>query len=190
MQAETKIDDETALALMARIANDRDKSAFTSLFRYMAPKLKGFFLSGHPLTREIADELTQETMWKVWQRAGQYRPEKSVLNTWVFTIARNTRIDWLRQQHRHEALSLSADDLEAGQESGDLPFIALEERRSQQTARNLLQRLPENQMQIVQMIFIEGKSHAEIASELDMPLGTVKSRLRLALSKMKTMKPE
>lgn len=190
MQTPVKIDDENAADLMQQVAERRCREAFSQLFRYLAPKLKGFFIAGHPITREVADELVQEVMWKVWTKASQFNPDKSILITWVYTIAKNTRIDWIRKHQRADAFVLSAEDLETEKVSGDLPFIALQNKRNQTAIAGLLNNLSDKQLEVVRMIFLEGKSHSEVASELDMPLGTVKSRLRLALEKLKSLRKE
>lgn len=129
-----------------------------------------------------ADELVQEVMLKVWQKAGGFNPKKAAASTWIYTIARNCRTDMFRRLQKFDT-ALSADDIASPDESEEA-FMILHQRRSADRIRALIKTLPPEQMQIVAKVYMEGKSHAEVSGELDIPLGTVKSRVRLALQKL------
>lgn len=164
------------------IAANEDRAAFTRLFRHFAPLIKAFALSGSNMSATHADELVQETMLKVWQKASAFNPEKAAASTWVYTIARNCRTDMFRRLNKFDT-PLSADDVAPDQESEE-PFAQLQSRRSRERVREMMKELPPDQAQILAKVYMEGKSHAEAAGELDLPLGTVKSRVRLALQKL------
>ena len=164
------------------IAKNEDRAAFTRLFRHFAPLIKAFALSGSNMSATHADELVQETMLKVWQKAGAFNPEKAAASTWVYTIARNCRTDMFRRLQKFDT-PLSADDVSPDQENEE-PFAQLQTRRSRERVREMMKELPPDQAQILAKVYMEGKSHAEAAGELDLPLGTVKSRVRLALQKL------
>lgn len=179
--AEEKRQDEWTECL-ALIATSEDRAAFTRLFRHFAPLMKAFALSGSTLSANHADELVQEVMLKVWQKAGAFNPEKAAASTWIYTIARNCRTDLYRRLQKFDT-ALSAEDISGPQETEEA-FMVLHQRRSRDKIRGLLKELPSDQAHIVAKVYMEGKSHAEVAGELDIPLGTVKSRVRLALQKL------
>jgi RNA polymerase sigma-70 factor (ECF subfamily) len=164
------------------IARSEDRAAFTRFFRHFAPLIKAFALAGSSLSASLADELVQEVMLKVWQKAGGFNPEKAAASTWVYTIARNCRTDMFRRLQKFDT-PLAEDDVMPDQ-GNEEPFAMLQDRRSQERVRKLMQGLPPDQMQILAKVYMEGKSHAEAAGELDLPLGTVKSRVRLAIQKL------
>jgi RNA polymerase sigma factor (sigma-70 family) len=167
---------------LALIAGSEDRAAFTRFFRHFAPLIKAFALSGSTLSATLADELVQEVMLKVWQKAGGFNPEKAAASTWVYTIARNCRTDMFRRLQKFDT-HLAEEDVCPDQE-GEEPFAMLQSRRSADRIRELMQTLPPDQAQILAKVYMEGKSHAEAAVELDLPLGTVKSRVRLAIQKL------
>ena len=164
------------------IAQHEDRAAFTRFFRHFAPLIKSFALSGSNLSATLADELVQEVMLKVWQKAGGFNPEKAAASTWVYTIARNCRTDMFRRLQKFDT-PLAAEDVCPDQE-GEEPFTLLQSRRSRERVTELMKTLPADQAQILAKVYMEGKSHAEAAAELDLPLGTVKSRVRLAIQKL------
>ena len=173
--------DEWSECLVA-IGARRDRAAFTRLFRHFAPLIKAFALSGSALSASHADELVQEVMVKIWQKAAAFDPEKAAASTWVYTIARNCRTDMFRRLQKFDT-PLSAEDF-SPEPDDDGPFLRLQSRRSADRVRELMRALPPEQMQILAKVYMEGKSHAEAAAELDLPLGTVKSRVRLAIQKL------
>ena len=173
--------------LISRITNERDTDAFAQLFNMIAPRIKSFCMSGNPVLHEVADELVQEVMWKVWKKIEYFDSSKASFTTWVFSIARNTRIDWLRQQEKNTQLKLVSEEIWYETSTDDQPYIVLQQRRNRRKINSMLEELPEKQMQVISKIYLEGKSQNEVATELDMPLGTVKSRVRLALNKLRTL---
>ena len=164
------------------VGQNGDRAAFTRLFRHFAPLMKAFALSGSTLSANNADELVQEVMIKVWQKAGAYNAEKAAASTWIYTIARNSRTDLFRRLQKFDT-PLSADDIAGSQESEEA-FMMLHQNRGRDRIRTLISGLPSDQAQILAKVYMEGKSHSEVAGELDIPLGTVKSRVRLALQKL------
>ena len=167
---------------LTQIADREDRAAFTRLFRHFAPLIKAFALSGSTMSATHADELVQEVMLKVWQKAGAFNPEKAAASTWVYTIARNCRTDMFRRLQKFDT-PLAAEDFSPAQE-GEEPFALLQSKRSGERIREMMAELPADQTQILAKVYMEGKSHAEAAAELDLPLGTVKSRVRLAIQKL------
>lgn len=167
---------------LVSIATNADRAAYTRLFRHFAPLIKAFALSGSALSATHADELVQEVMLKVWQKAGAFNPEKAAASTWVYTIARNCRTDMFRRLQKFDT-PLAAEDF-GPEQSDEEPFAQLQTRRSADRIREMMGDLPADQTQILAKVYMEGKSHAEAASELDLPLGTVKSRVRLAVQKL------
>ena len=164
------------------IAQKQDRAAFTRLFRHFAPLMKAFALSGSTLSANHADELVQEVMLKVWQKAGGFNAEKAAASTWIYTIARNCRTDLYRRLQKFDT-PLSAEDVSDSQESEEA-FVVLHQKRSRERIRGLIKELPNDQAQILAKVYMEGKTHSEVSGELDLPLGTVKSRVRLALQKL------
>ena len=164
------------------IGETQDRAAFTRFFRHFAPLIKAFALSGSTMSAIHADELVQEVMLKVWQKAAGFNPEKAAASTWVYTIARNCRTDMFRRLQKFDT-QLAAEDLQID-ELEEEPFSALHSRRGAERVRALMGDLPPDQAQILAKVYMEGKSHSETAAELDLPLGTVKSRVRLAIQKL------
>ena len=174
---------------LVQIGDSNDRAAFTRFFRHFAPLIKAFALAGSSLSAAHADELVQEVMFKVWQKAGDFDPTKASASTWIFTITRNARIDYLRKHNRHDIASqpLEADDI--WDESPDnQPFSYLQRKRDKENVDSFLKSLPSEQSRCIEKVYIEGKSHTEIAEELGLPLGTVKSRVRLGLKKLQAQK--
>ena len=195
MTVTDKFDDETGSQIepsgkrtdewsecLTLIGQNEDRAAFTRLFRHFAPLMKAFALSGSTLSANNADELVQEVMLKVWQKAGAFNAEKAAASTWIYTIARNSRTDLFRRLQKFDT-PLSADDVSGSQESEEA-FMVLHQKRGRDKIRGLIDELPNDQAQILAKVYMEGKSHSEVAGELDIPLGTVKSRVRLALQKL------
>jgi RNA polymerase sigma-70 factor (ECF subfamily) len=171
-------DDAEAVALIGRIVADRDKAAFAGLFRMFAPRLKAFLLrtGSEP---DMADEIAQETMVAVWRHAASFDRSRAAVATWIFTIARNRRIDMARRSGRSR---IDPQDYELmlteSPEQADRQAIAAQTGQHVQT---LLARLAPEQVELIRKAFFEEKSHSAIAAELQLPLGTVKSRIRMAL---------
>lgn len=156
-----------------------DRAAFARLFALTAPKIKGYLLR-LGCAANIAEELTQDVMLTVWRRAGQYDPDKSGPLTWLFVIARNRRIDWLRRE-RAEVL-YEFEQQEDSAPLADQKLIGVEQ---ESRIREALGDLPGDQREVLHRAFFEEEPHAAIAAALDLPLGTVKSRIRLAMAKLR-----
>tara|TARA_R110002096_G_scaffold51665_14_gene135056 strand:+ start:710 stop:1363 length:654 start_codon:yes stop_codon:yes gene_type:complete len=175
--------DGAALArLVERIGARRDREAFRLLFDHFAPRVRGFLVR-RGLPSAQADELAQETMLAIWRRAESYDVAKSAVSTWVYTIARNLHIDQYRKLARADRLDLSDPSLQPG----EMPAADELYARGQDVdaVTEALETLPDDQRRVLDLAFMEGLSHSEIALRLDLPLGTVKSRIRLAMDKMK-----
>ncbi len=169
------------------VALERDRKAYAELFRHFAPLLKSFALSTSGMSSNaLAEELVQEVMLKIWNRASTFDSAKASATTWIYTLARNCRIDLLRRKFRvHEEVDV--DELwDFGTDPEEL-HDELYQKRIEVDIRESLRALPSEQRQIIAKVYMEGKSHSEAAEELNLPLGTVKSRIRLAMSKLKVM---
>ena len=172
--------------LIERVATGRDRAAFAELFKYFAPRLKAFGLrQGADLA--AAEELAQEAMVLVWRKAHTYDRRRATATTWVFTIVRNKRIDLFRRENRAEVTVEEMPDVAS---DDDGPDAAFDLGRSGDAVRKAMAALPADQVLVLQKAFFEDKSHSTIAEELDLPLGTVKSRVRLALAKLRAMLSE
>lgn len=171
--------DELARFVIA-VATNRDRNAFAALFRHFGPRLKTFFMRGS-MSAGLAEDLVQETMLSVWRKASYFDPGRAGVATWVFTIARNLRIDHLRRQ-RNPA-DLPPDPEEEPQTLEDALLGAERDLR----VRKALSRLSPDQQTIIRLAYYSEKSQTEIASELGIPLGTVKSRARLAMNRLRAL---
>lgn len=169
-----------------KISLTQDKEAFRQLFNHFGPLIKSFFMAKFPSQQGqvLADELVQEVMLKVWQKSHTYDASKAAVSTWIFTLARNTHIDMLRRLSKHN-VTTSIETEEIWEDHTDNgPLTELEQRRTTDTIKQCLKHLPTTQAQIISKVYMDAKTHAEVASELGLPLGTVKSRIRLALTKL------
>ena len=165
--------------LMAKVANKRDQLAFSDLFDFLAPKINSFYLQ-NGLIAENAEELTQEVMSIIWAKSEKYDPSKSSVSTWVYTIARNKKVDFFRKNSK---INFNEEDIrEFLYEDNRTDNISQNEIKDQVKLIN--QELDDNQRKIIKMNFFQNKSHKKIAEELEIPLGTVKSRIRHILTKM------
>lgn len=168
-----------------RLVAQQDRQAFARLFAHFAPQIRAFGLSTVIPDRsgQFADELVQEVMIAIWHKAASYDSAKAGAATWIFTIARNKRIDLLRKLKRHAGM-LDIDEAFPLEDEGANPFQILQQRAFEQRVRDSLRELPPPQREAIALAFIEGKSHSEIAETLHLPLGTVKSRIRLAMQRL------
>lgn len=168
--------------LIEAVALDRDREAFAVLFNYFAPRLKSYLIrSGAPAG--AAEEFAQDAMMMVWRKASLFDRERAGASTWIFTIARNLRIDAVRRDGR----AIRELDLSDVPDDPAQPDALLSERDDAARIRAALSTLSEDQARVVRLSFFHDKAHAEIAQELDLPLGTVKSRLRLAMIRLRDM---
>ena len=164
-------------SLIYKIANEQNKSAFTDIFDYFAPRVIGYLI-GSGSQKEIAEEITQEVLSIVWQKAGQFNYKKGNVNTWVFTIARNKRIDRIRKNENPSYSTL--DLIDALYSKNDIQNYDFEEKIG------LIQnKLNKNERKLIKMNFFERKSHKIMSKELEIPLGTIKSRIRKILTKIR-----
>ncbi|MFE8071267.1 sigma-70 family RNA polymerase sigma factor [Marinobacteraceae bacterium S3BR75-40.1] len=172
---------------LEKVGRDKDKAAFHELFEHFGPQIKYYALSnGIP---HLADELVQEVMIAIWRRATLYDWRKAAASTWIFTIARNQRIDMLRKMQRTSAeTTIDTEDLwQIPGDGEDGPVTSLHRLLAERRIRESFELLPEEQVTVLAKVYMEQKSHQEVADELDIPLGTVKSRVRLALNKLKVV---
>lgn len=165
--------------LVERVRSDKDQAAFAELFGHFAPRVKAFLMKSGA-DEALSEECAQEVMATVWNKAQLFDPERASVATWVFTIARNRRIDALRKQRRPEP-----EDLPWGpeHEPDQAETVALQQ-ESEQLGRALAA-LPENQRMLIERAYFGELSHSEIAAETGLPLGTIKSRIRLALERLR-----
>ncbi|WP_108682554.1 sigma-70 family RNA polymerase sigma factor [Methyloceanibacter sp. wino2] len=175
---EDNLDDRT---LVVRVAQHRDREAFQRLFLHFGPRIKGLMIrSGSDA--DTAEDLAQEVMLTLWRKAGLYAPERGTVSAWVFTIARNVRIDRLRRQSSRPYEDIADLQLEAPDASGE---EETEMRQRERLVGQALADLPPEQRRVVELSFVEDMPQAEIATTLGLPLGTVKSRMRLAYGKLR-----
>ena len=166
---------------LAAVAEAHDRAAFQALFEFFAPRLKAF-MHRQGTDADMAEEIVQETMVNVWRKAGQFDPAKASVSTWIFTIARNLRIDLLRKENRPMP-DMNDPALVPDPEPRAPEVIS----RRQETSRlkQVVSGLPAEQQEVLRLAFFEEKAHAAVAAELDIPLGTVKSRIRLAFRRIR-----
>ena len=169
-----------------RIARDQDRTAFAELFNHFAPRVKAF-MRRNGASEAQAEDVAQEAMLAVWRKAALYNPSASGAATWIFTIARNLRIDAIRRESKGGAIRV--DDVEAEYEVDDAPLadFQLAAAQSEERLREALTALPGDQLRVIEMSFFEDKAHSEIAETLRIPLGTVKSRVRLAMKRLRAI---
>ena len=168
---------------LKRIQADQDQRAFAELFAHFAPRVKAFLMKSGA-SPSMAEECTQEVMATLWHKVHLFDPSRASVATWIFTIARNKKIDALRKQRRPEPENLEWGP-EAEPEAADI--LVLQQESQQLT--EAMTALPSQQRELIEKAYFGDLSHSEIAAETGLPLGTIKSRLRLALSKLRqTMK--
>ena len=179
---------EHLAGLLSKIAATQCRAAFSELFKYFAPRLLAYGTRQFG-NEQIASDLVQETMTNVWHKPHLFKADKGSPATWIFTIARNIRFDFLRK-NKHRQNDLSADDLWpilAETNEGLDDDYALDQNILLQQIASYYQQLPDNQRVVIEQIYLEGKSQQEVSDGLGIPLGTVKSRTRLALQKLREM---
>ena len=169
------------VALILAIADRRDRMAFVTLFGRFAPRLKSWFQRSGSAS-EHAEDLAQETMLSVWRKADSFDPARAGATTWIFTIARNQRIDAARRLPRR---TLDADDPSLAPQQPAAPDAVLDTMRRETRVRAALTLLSPEQAEVIRLSFFEDRPHADIERALGIPLGTVKSRLRLAMNRLR-----
>ena len=163
--------------LILKIGGNQDKQAFAEIFDYFAPRVIGYLVKSGS-NQEIAEEITQEVLSVVWLKSNKFDYKRGNVSTWIYTIARNKRIDRFR---KNTNVNYNSDDLIDA-------LYSAENRENQDIEsriREMQSKLNENEKKLIRMNFFEGKSHKNISQDLEIPLGTVKSRIRNILIKMK-----
>ncbi|PSF12311.1 RNA polymerase subunit sigma-24 [Marinobacter fuscus] len=173
--------------LLEKVGKNQDREAYRQLFEHFAPQVKYYAISNG--IANLAEELVQEVFVSIWRRSCLYDWRKAAASTWIFTIARNQRIDMLRKMQRTSAeMAVETEDLwQIPGENEDEPVTSLHRLMSERRVRESLSHLPEEQITVIAKVYMEHKSHQMVADELDIPLGTVKSRVRLALNKLRVI---
>ena len=175
----TEAEQEDWGALILRVRDAQDKAAFAALFQHFAPRIKGFLMKSGA-SAHLAEECAQDVMATLWQKAHLFDPTRASAATWIFTIARNRRIDALRKSRRPEP-----EDLPWGPEAEPDQQEALELAQDSERLGEALALLPEKQRELIERAYFGDLSHSEIAAETGLPLGTIKSRIRLALERLR-----
>lgn len=168
--------------LLYDVGQNKNKDSFIKLFEHFAPRIKSFLIKGGA-NESNADELAQETMLNVWNKAESYDPQKSAASTWIFTVARNKRIDALRKKKSYD---LDIDEMFFLEDENAVnPVKTISHKEEMDNLYEAINDLPEEQAVLIKKSFYEDKTHNEIADETGIPLGTVKSRIRLALERLR-----
>ncbi|MXQ08143.1 sigma-70 family RNA polymerase sigma factor [Alphaproteobacteria bacterium GH1-50] len=179
MNVVVEAEEQDWAALVRRVDRDKDKAAFAALFRHFAPRVKAFLMKSGA-GEALAEECTQEVMATLWQKAHMFDPSRASVSTWIYTIARNRKIDALRRQRRPEP-----EDLPWGPEAEpDQAEVMTLQQESEKLAK-AMKKLPEKQRKLIEKAYFGDLSHSEIAAETGLPLGTIKSRIRLALERLR-----
>ncbi len=166
--------------MIVAIAQRGDRDAFASLFSHFAPRVKSYLMRMGAVS-EAAEELAQETLLTVWRKASVFDPSRAAASTWIFTIARNLRIDLARKDNR----PIPAEDPSVERPLPAAPEALLAVAQDEVLIRRAIATLSDDQAQVIRLAFFSDKPHAEIAEDLGLPLGTVKSRLRLAMARLR-----
>ena len=174
----TKETDEWTACLIA-VRDFQDQAAFVRLFNHFAPRVKGYLITSGG-TPALAEEATQEAMATVWRKAHLFDAAKASASTWIFTIARNKQIDSIRKQKRPEPEDIEWN-VSSEVEASEALVIAEEERN----VRNAIAELPKAQRTLIEQAYFGDKSHGELAKKTGIPLGTIKSRIRLGLDRIR-----
>jgi len=176
------MDAAAAADCLEAIARHQDRAAFQRLFAYFAPRVKGFVMRGGA-DADTAQEVAQETLILVWRKAASFDRSRASAATWIFTIARNKRIDLLRRGNKP---AIDPEDWLAAyaSDSGEIGK-SIDAEQTYKRVKELLGDLSADQMTVIRKAFFEDKTHSEVAADLGLPLGTVKSRIRLALQRLR-----
>lgn len=162
-----------------------DRAAFAELFRRFAPRINGFLRQS--VSPAKAEEITQDVMLRVWRKSKTYDPSRASPSTWIFTIARNARIDSLRRSGRPEPDPEDPMWVPSSPEAPDHQVVRHDE---EQKVRDALDTLPEGQVEVLERAYMQGQTLSEVSEALGIPLGTVKSRVRLALERLRAALPK
>ncbi|HVY87559.1 MAG TPA: sigma-70 family RNA polymerase sigma factor [Hyphomonadaceae bacterium] len=174
-------DRERFADLLVAVAHKLDRTAYAELFSYYAPRVKSYLMR-LGADNAHAEEIAQDVMVTVWRKANLFDRHQASVSTWIFRIARNRRIDVFRRTKRPD---LDPDEEMILPSGVEAPDAHIEAKETEVRVREAMKDLPEEQLHLLRLAFYEGLSHREIAEKLEVPLGTVKSRIRLAFAKMK-----
>lgn len=164
---------------MRRISADRDQTAFAEVFEHFAPRVKAFLMKSGA-SSALAEDCAQDVMVTLWNKAHMFDPTRASVATWVFTIARNRRIDALRKERRPEP-----EDLPWGPEADPDQVEVMTLQQETGKLAEALRALPEKQRALIEKAYFGDLTHSEIAADTGLPLGTIKSRIRLALDRLR-----
>jgi RNA polymerase sigma factor (sigma-70 family) len=167
------------VAHLEAIRDRKDQAAFADLFRHFAPRVKAFLMKSGS-TAEFAEECTQDVMATLWRKAHMFDGTKASVSTWIFTIARNRKIDLIRKDRRPEP-----EDITWGPDSSPNAADVMSFQEDSDKLTVALAKLPEKQRKLIERAYFGDLSHSEIAAETGLPLGTIKSRIRLALDRLR-----
>jgi RNA polymerase sigma-70 factor (ECF subfamily) len=173
--------------LLQKVGKHQDRAAYHALFEHFGPQIKYYAMANGMAGQ--SEELVQEVFVSIWRRSSLYDWRKAAASTWIFTIARNQRIDMLRKKQRSSAeITVETEDLwQIPGDNENEPVTSLHRIMSERRVRESLSQLPQEQVTVIAKVYMENKSHQRVADELNIPLGTVKSRVRLALNKLKVI---
>ena len=174
---------DMAAGWIKAIAEQQDRAAFASLFEFYAPRIKTM-LTRMGAGADTAEDIAQEALLTVWRKAASFDPTRASAAAWIYTIARNLRIDRLRSENRAKLYAPYEMIEPEPQESPDVTLNAAERDRRVQLA---LKQLSQEQVNVLKLSFFEGRAHGDIAAALNLPLGTVKSRVRLAMARLRNL---
>ena len=182
--------EDTWSRLLERVGQERDENAFAQLFAHFAPLIKGFCLGNvnASFPADAADEIVQEVLFKVWQKAPSYDATKAAASTWIYTVMRNCRIDVMRRNKRTISDSgvIEIEDI-WDEAADDQAYVYLQQASNESIIQNAFKQLPTEQRVVLTQVYMQGKTHQQISTETGLPLGTVKSRVRIALKKMQVL---
>jgi RNA polymerase sigma-70 factor (ECF subfamily) len=182
--------DDNWSRLLERVGQTRDEEAFAELFAHFAPLIKGFCLGNlnSNFPADAAEEVVQEVMFKVWQKSPGYESTKAAASTWIYTVMRNCRIDLMRRNKRTptDREGIDIDDI-WDEADDDQAYVHLQQASNEALIERSFTQLPPEQRQVLTQVYMQGKTHQQIAGETGLPLGTVKSRVRIGLKKMQTL---
>ncbi|MCZ4273502.1 sigma-70 family RNA polymerase sigma factor [Maritalea porphyrae] len=167
--------------LIALVGSKQDRAAFQALFEHFAPRIKAMMLKGG-VNMMQAEDLMQDVMMTVWRKSSQFSPDRGTVGAWIFTIARNARIDLFRKASSRPYDDVYEMEIADDGQSSDDAMLQVEREECVSAA---MKELPQDQRDVIQLAFIADMSQSEIAKKLSLPIGTVKSRMRLAYGKLK-----
>jgi len=174
-------------AWVRAVAESADRTAFAALFRHFAPRLKSFLVRSGS-SEAVAEDLAQEAMVQLWRRAASFDPARAQVSTWLYTIVRNLRIDQHRRQGGLAEIEPESFDGDAlGADADTEPEAQMLAAQRERGIRRALAALPPEQAQVLRLSFYEERAHPAIAAALGIPLGTVKSRIRLAVAQLRRL---